>query len=161
MSTTNFSVGVIGSGAMGTGIAQVAAMAGHNVIVYDNNPDSLTKSKTSLATTLKKLEAKGKIENAEELLGLFSFENKLEAFADCGLIIEAIVEKLEVKKAVFADVENLVSDSCILATNTSSLSVTSIAAACKKTGTCRRTSFLQSCTTYGFGRDHSCYTNKK
>lgn len=132
MSTTNFSVGVIGSGAMGTGIAQVAAMAGHNVIVYDNNPDSLTKSKTSLATTLKKLEAKGKIENAEELLGLFSFENKLEAFADCGLIIEAIVEKLEVKKAVFADVENLVSDSCILATNTSSLSVTSIAAACKK-----------------------------
>ena len=54
MSTTNFSVGVIGSGAMGTGIAQVAAMAGHNVIVYDNNPDSLTKSKTSLATTLKK-----------------------------------------------------------------------------------------------------------
>lgn len=132
MSTTNFSVGVIGSGAMGTGIAQVAAMAGHNVIVYDNNPDSLTKSKTSLATTLKKLEAKGKIENAEELLGRFSFENKLEAFSECGLVIEAIVEKLEVKKAVFSEVENLVNDSCILATNTSSLSVTSIAAACKK-----------------------------
>ena len=95
------------------------------------------------------------------MLGRFSFENKLEAFSECGLVIEAIVEKLEVKKAVFSEVENLVNDSCILATNTSSLSVTSIAAACKKTGTCHRTSFLQSCATHGFGRDHPGYSNQE
>ncbi len=123
-------VGVIGSGAMGAGIAQVAAMAGHSVILYDNNAAALGKAKAGLTATLQKLQEKGKLPNAEEVLQRFSFAENISAFADCGLILEAIVERLEVKKAVFGEVEKAVSDTCILASNTSSLSITSIAAAC-------------------------------
>ena len=123
-------VGVIGSGAMGAGIAQVAAMAGHRVIVYDNNTTALVKAKKSLANTLQKLQEKGKITSADELVQRFSFADNIQAFQGCGLIIEAIVERLDIKKAVFAEVEQVVSDTCILASNTSSLSITSIAAAC-------------------------------
>ncbi|HRO41339.1 MAG TPA: 3-hydroxyacyl-CoA dehydrogenase NAD-binding domain-containing protein [Flavipsychrobacter sp.] len=124
-------VGVIGSGAMGSGIAQVAAMAGHNVVLYDNNISALEKAKENLQNTLEKLQAKGKITNSSELLSKVEFANELTAFTDCKLIIEAIVEKLEIKKTVFASVEKTVSEDCILATNTSSLSVTSIAASCQ------------------------------
>ena len=124
-------IGIIGSGAMGAGIAQVAAMAGHKVIVYDNNTTALEKSKNNLTTTLQKLQEKGKIAAADEVLRRFSFADNIAAFADCGLIIEAIVEKLEIKKTVFADVEKIVKPGCVLASNTSSLSITSIAAACK------------------------------
>jgi len=124
-------IGVIGSGAMGAGIAQVAATAGHKVVVYDNNTAALNKAKKSLSATLQKLQEKGKIASAEEVLQRFTFTDKPDAFKDCQLIIEAIVEKLEVKKAVFAEIENVVTDNCILASNTSSLSITSIAAACR------------------------------
>ncbi len=123
-------VGIIGSGAMGAGIAQVAAMAGHNVVVYDNNAAALSKAQSMLAATLQKLEEKGKIASAADILGRFRFAEHLTAFEECGLVIEAIVERLDVKKAVFAEAEKVVSSTCILATNTSSLSVTSIAAAC-------------------------------
>ena len=123
-------VGVIGSGAMGSGIAQVAAVAGHKVVIYDNNTAALAKSKTNLEGTLQRLQEKGKLANAAEVLQRFSFADNLVALADCGLIIEAIIEKLEIKKVVFAEVEKSVGDNCILASNTSSLSITSIAAAC-------------------------------
>ena len=123
-------VGIIGSGAMGAGIAQVAAMAGHNVVVYDNNAAALDKAKAGLAATLQKMQEKGKLANADEVMQRLSFADKIPMLAGCGLVIEAIVEKLEVKKAVFADVEKVVSAACILASNTSSLSITSIAAAC-------------------------------
>jgi 3-hydroxybutyryl-CoA dehydrogenase len=125
-------VGVIGSGAMGAGIGQVAAMAGHPVMIHDKNSVALQKAKGSLESTLKKLEEKGKINNAEEIMGRMEFAEDLGAFKDCGLIIEAIVENLDVKKTVFSETEKIVSEDCILATNTSSLSVTSIASACKK-----------------------------
>jgi 3-hydroxybutyryl-CoA dehydrogenase len=125
-------IGIIGSGAMGSGIAQVAAMAGHAVIVYDNNQAALEKSKKGLADTLSKLEQKGKITSAEAVMQSLRFEHELSALFGAGLIIEAIVERLEVKKQVFADVEQFVSEGCVLASNTSSLSITSIAAACKR-----------------------------
>ncbi len=125
-------VGIIGSGAMGAGIAQVAATAGHNVVVYDNNAAALEKAKKNLAATLQKLQKKGKITSADDIMQRFSFAGEVSAFADCGLVIEAIVEKIEVKKAVFGEVEKVVSADCILASNTSSLSITSIAAACEK-----------------------------
>ena len=124
-------VGVVGSGAMGAGIAQVAAMAGHKVILYDNNTAALDKAKNSLAATLQKLQEKGKITSADEVLQRFLFADNIIEFGNCGLVIEAIVERLDVKKGIFAEVEIIVNDECILATNTSSLSVTSIAAACK------------------------------
>lgn len=125
-------IGVIGAGAMGSGIAQVAAMAGHNVVLFDTNAAALDKAKASLTSTLNKLAEKGKIAYASAVLARFQFASELKAFADCGLVIEAIIENLDIKKKVFADVEAVVSENCVLATNTSSLSVTSIAAACKK-----------------------------
>lgn len=115
---------------MGAGIAQVAATAGHAVIVYDNNAAALDRAAGNLKATLQKLEEKGKIASAQEIFARFSFVTGVEAFAPCGLVIEAIVERLDVKKAVFKEVEAVVSQQCVLATNTSSLSVTSIAAAC-------------------------------
>ena len=123
-------VGIIGSGAMGAGIAQVAAVTGHKVVVYDANAAALDKAKAGLASTLARLQEKGKLASAEEVMQRFTFAESVSAFAACGLIIEAIVERLEIKKTVFAEVEKIVSEDCVLASNTSSLSITSIAAAC-------------------------------
>lgn len=117
---------------MGSGIAQVAAMAGHNVVVFDTSEPALKKSEAALEKVLVKLAEKGKIESVESITSKYTYASDLAAFKDCGLIIEAIVEKLDIKKKVFADVEKIVNADCVLATNTSSLSVTSIAAACSK-----------------------------
>ena len=126
-------VGIIGAGAMGAGIAQVAATAGHKVIVYDTNASVLEKSKLNLASTLSKLVEKQKItkEKADEIIDLTEYATDLTAFKNCELIVEAIIENLEVKQKVFSDLEKIVSDSCVLASNTSSLSIASIASACK------------------------------
>jgi 3-hydroxybutyryl-CoA dehydrogenase len=132
--TTNNQIGIIGSGAMGMGIAQVAAMAGHQVVLYDNNTAALDKAKKSLSATLIKLQEKSKIASADEVINRFTFAGNLVALENCTLIIEAIIERLDIKKAVFEEVEKVVSDSCILASNTSSLSITSIAAACTHPG---------------------------
>jgi 3-hydroxybutyryl-CoA dehydrogenase len=134
MFTKNSIIGVIGSGAMGSGIAQVAATAAHKVIVYDNNQTSLTKSETTLQASLKKLVEKEKITADQQtfILANISFVNSLNDLAKCNLVIEAIVENLQVKKSVFSELEKLVSDTCVLASNTSSLSIASIAAACTK-----------------------------
>jgi 3-hydroxybutyryl-CoA dehydrogenase len=127
-------IGIIGSGAMGAGIAQVAAQAGHDVVVHDQQKTALDKAENALKNTLAKLIEKGKISAQESaaLLGRISFRETLEALSSSDLVIEAIVENLDVKKTVFRSLEVLVSEDCILATNTSSLSVTAIAAACNK-----------------------------
>ncbi len=131
-----FKIGIIGSGSMGSGIAQVAATAGHETLIYDSNPAALEKAKTSLLNTLNKLAAKGKIDDrsAKAIFGRVYFVDNLSAFAECGLVVEAIVEDLNIKKSVFSELESIVNNSCILATNTSSLSVTAIAAACQNPG---------------------------
>ena len=123
-------VGIVGSGAMGSGIAQVAAMAGHKVILYDTNEAALEKARSSLKATLMKLQEKGKVSSAEDVMGRFMFSKDLDSFRGCSLVIEAIVENLGVKKDVFGKLEAVVGQECVIATNTSSLSVTSIAAAC-------------------------------
>lgn len=127
-------IGVVGSGAMGSGIAQVAATAGHDVFIYDNNTASLEKAKNNLSAGLHKLIEKQKItkEKADSILAKSHFVSQLKDLSACDLIIEAIVENLEVKQKVFSELESLVSENCVLATNTSSLSIASIAAACKK-----------------------------
>ena len=129
-------IGVIGSGAMGSGIAQVAAQAGYEVVVYDQQKAALERAENGLRSTLSKLVDKGKIsaEDSAGILGRIAFRESLEALASSDLVIEAIVENIEVKKSVFQALEALVSDSCILATNTSSLSVTAIAASCANPG---------------------------
>lgn len=127
-------IGVIGSGAMGSGIAQVSASAGHNVIVYDNNNNQLHKAKENLENTLNKLTEKGKInpEQSKTILNNHVFTTDLNSFKECGLIIEAIVENINIKKEVFEKLEKIVSPECILASNTSSLSIASISSACSK-----------------------------
>ncbi len=133
MSENKIAVGVIGSGAMGSGIAQVAATAGHSVVLYDNNSTQLEKAKSGLHATLNKLVEKGKIakETADQISGRISYADKLDRFSSCKLVIEAIVENLEVKQKIFSELEMVVSEKAVLASNTSSLSITSIASACK------------------------------
>lgn len=127
-------IGVVGSGAMGSGIAQVAATAGHKTIIYDTNAIALEKAKNSLKNSLAKLVEKQKIsqDKANSIMDLMSFTSSIQDFKSCSLIIEAIVENLEVKQSVFKELESIVSDTCVLASNTSSLSITSIASTCNK-----------------------------
>lgn len=127
-------VGIIGGGAMGSGIAQVAAMAGHEVVLFDTKTEALNLSKTKLAKVMARLVEKEKIttESAEAIQARISYADDLEAIAESGIIIEAIVENLDIKKSVFSSLEKLVSTDCILASNTSSLSIASIAEACQK-----------------------------
>ncbi len=117
---------------MGAGIAQIAATAGHPVVVYDNNTSALQSAQQALSATLKKLQDKGKIPDSAAVFARFSFTNNLNDLADCNLVIEAIIENLSIKQQVFAALEKQVCDECLLATNTSSLSVTAIAAACAR-----------------------------
>lgn len=130
----DMSVGVVGAGAMGAGIAQVAAMAGHKVVLYDTNNAALEKAKSNLKQTIQKLVEKGKISNGDEIISRYTYATELQEFTSCGLIIEAIIENIEVKKKLFGAIEQIVTGDCVLASNTSSLSITSIAAACNKPG---------------------------
>ncbi len=127
-------IGVIGSGSMGSGIAQVAATAGHEVFLFDNNPEALSKASAKLQKILNRLVEKKRITDAEAkaIFGRIYLVENLSAYKECGLVIEAIIENLDIKKSVFQKVESIVEEDCILATNTSSLSVASIASACEK-----------------------------
>ncbi len=134
MLTKNSVIGVIGSGAMGIGIAQVSASAGHSVFLHDNNEDALLKAEANLKTGLNKLLEKQKLsaEQVNTIITNITFVKTLNGLASCNLIIEAIVENLAVKKTVFSEVEKIAGPDCIFASNTSSLSITSIASACGK-----------------------------
>ena len=127
-------IGIIGSGAMGAGIAQVVAMAGHPVRLLDQNAAALEKAQSGIAASLRKLAEKGKLTPAaaDAALARLHPTAAMQDFADCGLVIEAIVEDLVVKQRVFKQIESIVSADCVLASNTSSLSITSIAAACQQ-----------------------------
>lgn len=127
-------VAVIGSGTMGSGIAQVAATAGCEVKIYDTNVDARNKSKAALENTLSKLVEKGKIDVNEKLriTSNISYAHALGDLSHSDLVIEAIVENAEIKRKLFTELENYVSPYTILASNTSSLSIASIAAACQK-----------------------------
>ncbi len=127
-------VGVIGAGAMGSGIAQVAATAGCSVVVFDTNEKALANAKSNLSSVLSRLVEKRKInlDESENIFSLIKYTSIFSELSACSLVIEAIIENLEVKKKVFSDLEKIVSPECILASNTSSLSITSIASACTK-----------------------------
>jgi len=127
-------VAVIGSGTMGSGIAQVAATSGCVVKLFDLNKEALIKSKINLEKTLNRLIEKEKIDAVEKnrIQNNIHYVNTLQDLSDSDLVIEAIVENLEVKRKVFFELESLVSQNTILASNTSSLSITSIAASCQK-----------------------------
>jgi 3-hydroxybutyryl-CoA dehydrogenase len=127
-------IGILGAGSMGSGIAQVAASFGHEVVLFDTNISAVDKALDTMSKTLDKVVEKGKmtLENKNALIGRIQRSDNMNDYAGCILIIEAIIENLEIKKSVFTKLESIVSQDCILASNTSSLSIASIAAACKK-----------------------------
>ncbi|MDP3536848.1 MAG: 3-hydroxyacyl-CoA dehydrogenase PaaH [Halomonas sp.] len=127
---TSAVIGVIGAGAMGAGIAQVAAQAGHSVILHDNQPGAAKAGIDNIRRQLEKRVAKGKMiqGDVDNIMARLQPADAIDALADSHLVIEAIVENLEVKRQVFAQLEALCSPDTLLASNTSSLSITSIAA---------------------------------
>jgi len=132
----DLTLGIAGAGAMGRGIAQIAAQAGLRVLIFDLQAGAAAAARDTIAATLSGLAAKGKIAQAAADAAAARIEAAaaLEAFAPCHVVIEAIVEKLEAKRQLFTALESIVGEDCILASNTSSLSVTEIAAACHKPG---------------------------
>ncbi|MCU1758814.1 3-hydroxyacyl-CoA dehydrogenase PaaC [Pseudomonas sp. 14P_8.1_Bac3] len=127
---TNARIAVIGAGAMGAGIAQVAAQAGHPVLLLDNRPGAAAHAIDGIDRQLGKRVENGKLSSEARTATIARLHavEAIEALADCELIIEAIVENLEVKRALFRQLESICGERCILASNTSSLSITSIAA---------------------------------
>ena len=121
-------VGIVGAGTMGAGIAQIAAQAGQRVKLHDARPGGAAEAKARLGITLDGLVAKGKLaaDAAAAALGRIEPAATLEALADAGLVVEAIVEQLEAKRQLFADLEALCAPDAVLASNTSSLSITAI-----------------------------------
>lgn len=127
-----FGVGVIGSGTMGSGIAQIAAQAGHAVTIIDTNDEALEKAKQGHQKIMARLVEKGRISQQEkdDILNRIEYHLGLNEVCDCQLIVEAIVENPEIKRNLFSELENIVSKNTILASNTSSLSIASIASGC-------------------------------
>ncbi|MEO0626107.1 MAG: 3-hydroxyacyl-CoA dehydrogenase NAD-binding domain-containing protein [Bacteroidota bacterium] len=131
-------IGIIGSGTMGSGIAQVAATAGCQVMVFDTRQEALENSRKKLEKILNRLIEKGRIDEEEKtrIQSNISYVDGLKALAPCDLTIEAIIEDLTVKQQVFRELEGYLSEDSIIATNTSSLSVASIAASLDKPERC-------------------------
>ncbi|PTM08377.1 MAG: 3-hydroxybutyryl-CoA dehydrogenase [Bacteroidetes bacterium] len=131
-------VGIIGSGTMGSGIAQVAATANCKVKLYDTNQSALDKAKSTLDKILDRLIEKGRIDEVEKIRiqGNIHYVDNLKSLSDSNLTIEAIIENIEIKKKVFSELESYVADECIIASNTSSLSIASIASSLKKPERC-------------------------
>ncbi len=123
---------------MGSGIAQVAATAGCSVKLYDTNQAALDKAKASLEKILNRLIEKGRIDAEEKnrIQSNIRYVDSLKALADSNLTIEAIVENIDIKKKVFSELESYVTDDCIIASNTSSLSIASIASSLQKPERC-------------------------
>jgi len=127
-------IGIIGSGTMGIGIAQVAATNGCEVFLFDVNTIQTEKALQNLENSLQKLAFKEKIsyEKAEEIFNKIKFCTELKELKDCDLVIEAIIENKEIKQKVFTELETHVSENCLISSNTSSISITSLSAELKK-----------------------------
>ncbi|SAL78025.1 3-hydroxyacyl-CoA dehydrogenase [Caballeronia peredens] len=131
--STKAPVGVIGAGAMGAGIAEVAALAGHIVLLCDLDPNALDRARKGIAANVQRLIDKQKL---DEAAGRAAIERvrvvtNLADMRTTALVIEAVAERLDIKRALFAELEGIVTPECILATNTSSISITAIAAPLK------------------------------
>jgi 3-hydroxybutyryl-CoA dehydrogenase len=129
-------IGIVGTGLMGQGIAQIAAQAGIETLLHDTRPGAADGARTAIATQLRRLVEKGKLEAraAEDGIARLKPVASLGDLAGCDVVVEAIVEELDAKQQLFAALEKVVAPQCVLATNTSSLSVTAIAARCAHPG---------------------------
>ena len=125
-------IGIVGAGAMGSGIAQIASQAGQDVVLFDLSQEALTSSSSKLQKVMNRLIEKGKV-TSDEAIAIqerIVRTTMVGSLKDCDLIIEAVVEDLEVKKRVFKSIEEIASKEAIIASNTSSLSITSLASFC-------------------------------
>ncbi len=127
-------IGVIGSGTMGAGIVQVAAQAGYSVVMRDLNQEAIDKGMKTIDKNLSRLVKKEKIseDDKKEVLGRIETSIEVKSLADVDVVIEAAVENMDIKKKIFAELDEIVKADAVLATNTSSLSITEIAAATKR-----------------------------
>jgi len=127
-------IAVIGAGAMGSGIGQVAAMAGHEVVIFDSFPSAIVKARDAILSSLNKLAAKGKFSDQESkaIFGRIYFVDQMESITGSELVLEAIIEDLDEKRKIIEQIESIVTDDTVIATNTSSLSVTGLAKVLKK-----------------------------
>src|SRR5690554_3769390 len=129
----NIKVGILGAGTMGAGIAQVAAQSGHHVTLVDINEKVIREAQNKLRKIIDRLVEKKKwTENfGNTVFERIHFSTQMNDFSDAGIVIEAIVEQIEVKHTVFSQLESIVDEDCILASNTSSLSIASIGSVLK------------------------------
>src|SRR5256885_10178295 len=136
VSRVDLIAGVAGAGTMGRGIAQVLGECGVRTLLFDAQPGAAAKARESIAQSLGKLADKGKLssDTVQKTLKCIEIAPSLGALAPCQVVVEAIVEDLQEKRRLFASLESVVPESTVLASNTSSLSVTAMAAACKAPG---------------------------
>lgn len=134
VSRSDLVAAVAGAGTMGRGIAQVLAQCGVRTLLYDAQPGAAQRGLDAISQALARLAEKGRLKNPQEIAGRIEVVPALQAFAPCQVVVEAIVEDLAAKRALFSALEAIVDERCILASNTSSLSVTAMAAACKRPG---------------------------
>ncbi|HUJ85539.1 MAG TPA: 3-hydroxyacyl-CoA dehydrogenase [Burkholderiales bacterium] len=136
VSRSDLVAGVAGSGTMGRGIVQVLAQCGVRTLVFDAQPGAAAKARAAIEQALARLVEKGRLEQSASDAAMARIEvvDSLSALAPCQMVVEAIVEKLEAKQELLRALEGIVAESCVLASNTSSLSVTAMAAACRRPG---------------------------
>ena len=133
---TGLTIGVVGAGTMGRGIAQLFVQAGHVVLCHDAELPAAVKAVDAVNAMLAKMAEKGKLSGGDlaTARARLSVAGSLQNLSPCDLVVEAIVEDLAVKRGLFQQLESIVSDECVLASNTSSLTVSDIAAACRRPG---------------------------
>ena len=134
VSRNDLTVAVAGAGTMGRGIAQVLAQCGARTLLYDAQPGAAQRGVDSISQALAKLAEKGRVKDPQSIVKRIEVVPGLQAFSDCHLVVEAIVEDLVAKRTLLSELGAIVSEDCILASNTSSLSVTAMAAVCKRPG---------------------------
>ncbi|HEY5899681.1 MAG TPA: 3-hydroxyacyl-CoA dehydrogenase [Burkholderiales bacterium] len=132
VSRSDLVAGVAGAGTMGRGIAQVLAQCGVRTLLYDAQAGAAEKGRDAIAQALAKLAEKGRVSNPQAIVDRIEIVSGLQAFAPCHVVVEAILEDLAAKRTLFGTLEGIVAESTILASNTSSLSVTAMAATCKR-----------------------------
>ncbi|MGI8495730.1 MAG: 3-hydroxyacyl-CoA dehydrogenase family protein, partial [Pyrinomonadaceae bacterium] len=126
--------GIVGAGTMGNGIAQTAANAGYNVVMCDIDADYVKKGYSAIEKSLDRFVKKETMtaDQKQEVLGRISTTTNLDDLKDCFIIVEAVTENFEVKKKIFQKLDEITAPEAILASNTSSISITKIAAATKR-----------------------------